>query len=278
MDLLVDGIDFAEGPRWHHDELWYSDFYQRAIYAVSADGTRRTVYAIYPISHRASAGNPTAPCSWWQCRAASCGAVRATHSSTTPILSDIAAFHCNDMVVATDGTAYVGNFGFDFENGATPAAASLARVAPDGSVSDAAEELRFPNGSVITPDGSTLIVGQTMGANYIAFDIEDDGSLSNRRVWAETPSMFPDGCCLDADGQIWFADAFGSQLVRVKEGGEITHKLATPMPTYACMLGGEAGTTLYALCAPASHSAETAGKAAGAIFQTHVDVPHAGRP
>lgn len=278
MDLLVDGIDFAEGPRWHQDELWYSDFYQRAIYAVSADGTRRTAYGDLPDQPSGLGWKPDGTLLVVAMTSRKLWRSEGDALVDYADLSGIATFHCNDMVVGTDGTAYVGNFGFDFENGATPAGASLARVAPDGSVSVAAEDLRFPNGSVITPDGSTLIVGQTMGANYIAFDIEDDGSLSNRRVWAEVPSMFPDGCCLDADGAIWFADAFGSQLVQVREGGEITHKIATPMPTYACMLGGEAGTTLYALCAPASHSTETSGKAAGAIFQTHVDVPHAGRP
>jgi sugar lactone lactonase YvrE len=123
-----------------------------------------------------------------------------------------------------------------------------------------------------------LIVGETMGARYTAFDIAADGSLSNRRVWAETPNMFPDGCCLDAEGAIWFADALGSRLVRVKEGGEITDELATPMPTFACMLGGADGTTLYALCSPGSMPDQVAGKAQGAIYATEVKAPHAGRP
>jgi sugar lactone lactonase YvrE len=278
MDLLVDGVDFGEGPRWHDGELWYSDFYQRCIYAVTASGERRTVYGDLPDQPSGLGWMPDgsllvvamATQKLWR---ESNGAL-VEHAD----LSGIATGKCNDMVVAADGTAYVGNFGFDLEGGGRPAETALARVAPDGTVSVAAVGLRFPNGAVLTPDGSTLIVGETMRADYVAFTIEAHGSLSNRRVWAEVPGMFPDGCCLDADGGIWFADALGSQLVRVKEGGEVTDTVATPMPTYACMLGGDDGRTLFVLCAPASHPDEVAGKAAGAIYTMGVKAARAGLP
>ena len=278
MDLLVDGVDFGEGPRWHAGELWYSDFYQRAIYAVTPDGARRTVHGDLPDRPSGLGWMPD-------------GSLLAVAMTTRQVwrfvdgeraqhadLSAIATAHCNDMVVASDGTAYVGNFGFDLEGGGRPAHAQLARIAPDGTVSVAADELRFPNGSVITPDGATLIVGETMGARYTAFDINGDGSLTNRRVWAETPNMFPDGCCLDSDGGIWFADALGSRLVRVTEGGAITDELATPMPTFACMLGGADGRTLFALCAPGSMPDLVDGKAAGAIYAVAVKAARAGLP
>jgi sugar lactone lactonase YvrE len=279
MDLLVDGVDFGEGPRWHEGELWYSDFYQRAIYAVTTDGTRRTVFGDLPDRSSGLGWMPDGSLlavamtsrKLWR---SSDGAPFVEHAD----LSAVATWHCNDMVVAADGTAYVGNFGFDLEGGGKPAEAALARVAPDGTVSVAAEGLRFPNGSVITPDGATLIVGETMRADYVAFDIAADGSLSNQRVWAETPGMFPDGCCLDSEGAIWFADALGSQVVRVKAGGEITDTVTTPMPTYACMLGGADGRTLFVLCAPASHPDQVAGKAEGAIYALEVKVGHAGSP
>ncbi|HUR77492.1 MAG TPA: SMP-30/gluconolactonase/LRE family protein [Acidimicrobiales bacterium] len=278
MDLLVDGVDFAEGPRWRDGELWYSDFYQRSIYALRTDGTRRAVFS----------GLPDQPSGLGWMPDGSLLVVAMTKQKLWrevdgelrdyADLSGVATAKCNDMVVAADGTAYVGNFGFDLEGGGKPAEAKLARVAPDGTVSVAAEGLRFPNGSVITPDGSTLIVGETMRADYVAFDIDADGSLTNRRVWAEVPNMFPDGCCLDSEGAIWFADALGSQLVRVKEGGEIVATVATPMPTYACMLGGDDGRTLFALCAPGSHPDDVAGKAQGAIYATEVAVGRAGLP
>ncbi|MEY2418945.1 MAG: hypothetical protein QOG90_1625 [Actinomycetota bacterium] len=278
MDLLVDGVDFGEGPRWHEGELWYSDFYQRSIYAVSPDGTRRAVYDGLPDRPSGLGWMPDGSLLVVAMTTRKVWRVVDGEFTDHADLSDIATANCNDMVVSADGTAYVGNFGFDLEGGGRPAHAKLARVSPDGTVSVAADELRFPNGSVITPDGATLIVGETMGARYTAFEIAADGSLTNRRVWAETPNMFPDGCCLDAGGGIWFADALGSRLVRVEEGGAITDELATPMPTFACMLGGADGTTLFALCAPGSMPDLVDGKAEGAIYATEVKTPRAGLP
>ena len=193
-------------------------------------------------------------------------------------LDRVAEWHCNDMVVTAAGDAYVGNFGFDLEAGAPYAPATLALVRADGSVEAAATEMRFPNGSVITPDDSTLIVGQSFGGDFVAFTIQPDGSLTDRRTWATVEGTAPDGCTLDAAGGIWFADAIGSQVVRVEEGGHVTHRVRTPQPTFACMLGGDDGRTLYALCSPGSHPDESAGKAGGAIHQMRVDHPRAGRP
>ena len=120
------------------------------------------------------------------------------------------------MVVSADGHAYVGNFGFDLMAGADPAPANLIHIDPEGSAGIAAEGLLFPNGSVITPDGSTLIVGETAGARYTAFAIQADGSLGDRRVWAQVAPeppigtleetlgqlrFGPDGCTLDADAR-----------------------------------------------------------------------------
>jgi sugar lactone lactonase YvrE len=117
-----------------------------------------------------------------------------------------------------------------------------------------------------------------MGQGYEAWTIGADATLSDRRRWADTPGMYPDGCVLDADDGIWFSDALGQQVVRVIEGGEITETIATPQPTYACTLGGEKGKTLFALCAPGSHPDEVAGKAEGAIYAIEVGSPKAGRP
>ena len=188
-------------------------------------------------------------------------------SSSTPTSTGIATGHCNDMVVGPLGNAYVGNFGFDFEGGESPASATLAIVWADGTVTAAADDLLFPNGSVITADGSTLIVGESMGARYTAFTITHDRGLTERRVWAEVPGMAPDGCTIDADGAIWFADALGKQVVRVLEGGEITHRIPTPDNVYACMLGGPDGRTLFALTAAGSHPDVVAGTATGALWQ-----------
>ena len=277
-DLLVDGVDFGEGPRWHEGRLWYSDFYQRAIYAVAADGTRTAIHADLPDRPSGLGWMPD-------------GSLLVVSMTRRQLLREVdgalvvhadlghlATGHCNDMVVDRHGNAYVGNFGFAFEDGAPFETADLVLVRADGSVEVAAPGMRFPNGSVITPDGSTLIVGQSFGGDYVAFDIRPDATLANRRVWAAVPGSAPDGCALDAGGGIWFADALGSRVVRVVEGGEVTDSIATPMPTFACMLGGDDGRSLFALCAPATHPDEVAGRGAGAIFVTRVGHSHAGLP
>ncbi len=272
-DLVVDGIDFGEGPRWHLGRLWFSDFYQGTISSVGHDRQRRVEVQ-------------------WEGQPSGLGwlpdgrllfvsmldrRVMRREADGTIVehadLDGIATGHCNDMVVGPQGNAYVGNFGFDFEGGAAPSSATLAIVWADGTVTAAADGLRFPNGSVIADDGMTLIVGESMGARYTAFTITHDRGLTDRRIWAEVPGMAPDGCTIDADGAIWFADALGKQVVRVREGGEITHRLPTHDNVYACMLGGSDGLTLFALTAVASHPAAVSGTATGVLWQTRVGVP-----
>lgn len=278
-ERLVGGIDFGEGPRWHEGRLWYSDFHQATIYSVGLDGDRRVEYTDLPDRPSGLGWMPD-------------GSLLVVYMTTRKLmrdpgdgafvqhadLSDVAAWHCNDMVVDAHGNAYVGNFGFDLEERQPFRPADLALVRPDGSVEIAATDLRFPNGSVITPDGSTLIVGQSFGGNYIAFTIADDAALTDRREWAAIEGTAPDGCALDTAGGIWFADALGSQVVRVEEGGTVTDRIPTPQPTFACMLGGDDGRTLFALCAPGSHPDESAGKGLGEIVTTRVEHGHAGLP
>ena len=206
-------------------------------------------------------------------------------------LSGIATFHCNDMVVDGTGRAYVGNFGFDLDGEmaargvesvlAEHTAAALARVDPDGSVHVAAEDLHFPNGSVITPDGRTLIVAETFGLRLTAFTIADDGSLHDRRIWADLGFRAPDGICLDAEGHIWVANPLAPECMLVAEGaegGDIIDVVDTGAPCYACMLGGADRSTLYMLTA-ANSTAEAASAArTGRVMAVDVEVPGAGRP
>jgi sugar lactone lactonase YvrE len=166
--------------------------------------------------------------------------------------------------------------------GAPPAPANLIRVDPDGMVAVVADDLSFPNGSVVTPDGRTLIVGESGASRYTAFTIVADGSLIDRRVWAELSdrAIAPDGCCLDAEGHIWAADAFGNRCVRVAEGGAVVDEIASPegLGVYACMLGGENGRTLLMCCAPGFQEQERASANDAALITVEVDVPHAGCP
>jgi sugar lactone lactonase YvrE len=203
-------------------------------------------------------------------------------------LNDIATFQCNDMVVDSKGRAYVGNFGFDLYAEvvgrgidsvlADHTTAKLACVLPDGTARVAADGMHFPNGSVITPDGKTLIVGESLSGNMIAFDIDAEGSLKNRRIWASIWPRIPDGCALNADGNLWIANPIAPECVLVAEGGKILEVIDTGMPCFACMLGGDDGRTLFMLSAPTflKHLAKVAPK--GRLLAATVDVPHAGLP
>ena len=278
FEPFIDGIDFAEAPRWHDGRLWYSDFYQHTVFAVDSDGNRESIVR-FPGDGQPSGLGWMPDGSLLIVSMVDRKIMRLANGSLTEHadLSRVAPFHCNDMVVDRSGNAYVGNFGWDiFALGYDAIApADLALVRPDGSIEIAASGLTFPNGMVITPDGATLIVGETFGAQYRAYDIAADATLSNERVWASVPDTAPDGCDLDADGGIWFADALGNRVVRVTEGGVITHSVSTGEGVFACVLGGDDGRTLFALCAPGSDPAEVAGKAEGSIKVMTVDVPSA---
>lgn len=278
LTTVLTGVDFGEGPRWRDGRLWFSDFYRGGVYTLDGDGNEELQLHI---DDRPSGlgwlpdGTMLVVSMVNQCVLAvdMDGTIR-THAE----LSGIATGLCNDMVVAADGTAYVGNFGFDSEGGGEFATATLARVTPDGEVSEAAADLMFPNGAVITPDGSTLIVGETYGGQYTAWDIEGDGALSNRRLWAKLEGSTPDGCCLDAEGGIWMADFVGGRVARVVEGGEITEEIATGENAVACMLGGEDRRTLYIFRSPGSNPEELRGRGLTTVLSTQVAVPGAGLP
>jgi sugar lactone lactonase YvrE len=215
--------------------------------------------------------------------------------STHADLSGVCGGYLNDMVVDASGRAFVGDFGFDLMGGGAPASASLKRVDPDGTVTVVADGLRFPNGSVITADGGTLIVGETWGNRYSAFDIAADGSLTNRRVWASLGPepvgdsieellgqivVAPDGCTLDAEGHIWCADGFGNRVVRIAPGGAIVDEITAPggMGVYACALGGDDGRQLLMCCAPDFYEHTRAPVREAVLVSTQVAVPHAGLP
>jgi sugar lactone lactonase YvrE len=218
--------------------------------------------------------------------------------SSVTVHADVAEHcggHLNDMVVDREGRAYAGNFGFDLMAFGDPATANLIRVDPDGTSSVAAEEMYFPNGSVITPDGRTLIVGETAGARYTAFTIADDGSLTDRRIWAqiaETPEITtfeetigklrfgPDGCTLDAEEHIWCADEVGARCARIAPGGAIVDEIAAPegLNIFACMLGGDDGRTLLMCAAPDFLEQSRTAAREAVLLTTTVDVPHAGLP
>lgn len=286
--VLAEGVYFGEAPRWRDGRLWFSDFYAKAVKSVSPAGELRTEFEIddRPSGLGWLPNGDLLVVSMTRRQVLRRDA--AGRISLHADLSGLATFHCNDMVVARDGTAYVGNFGFDLDAEmvarGVPAViaehptARLARISPDGAVSVAAEDMHFPNGSVITPDDKTLIVGETLGGCLTAFDIGADGTLSNRRVWASLWPRVPDGIALDARNRVWIANPIAPECALIAEGGEVVEVIDTGQPCYACMLGGEDGRTLFMLTAETSLAHEAAAAPRGKVKVATVDAPRAGRP
>jgi len=287
---LIDGLHFGEGPRWHDGRLWFSDFYDHAVKAVGLDGS---VEVMADVPHQPSGLGWLPDGRLLVVSMVDRTVLRQEPDGTLAVhadLSDLAPFHCNDMVVDAQGRAYVGNFGFDLdaflaEHGVEGALAEpgpprtvLLRVDPDGSVHVVADGLKFPNGTVITPDGATLIVAETLGLCLTAFTIADDGSLHDRRLWADLGFHAPDGICLDADGNVWVANPLSPEAVLYAPGGAAIEKVETSQPCFACMLGGDDGRTLFCLTAVSSNHELAAAERTGKVEIATVSVPHDGLP
>jgi sugar lactone lactonase YvrE len=275
--LIADGLAFPEAPRWHDGKLWFSDFYTHQVMCVEADG--RLVEAAHVPAQPSGLGwlpdGRMLVVSMTDRRLMRCenGAL-VLHAD----LSSLASSHCNDMVVDRHGRAYVGNFGFDMFAKEAKRPAELILVTPDGAARVVADNLDFPNGCVITPDERTLIVAETMGRQLSAFDIAPDGSLSNRRIWANTGEATPDGICLDAEGAVWIASPPTREFLRVREGGEIAQRIAVPNEAIACMLGGEDGRTLYLVTGRVCRAPRALTERPGRIEAVRVSVPAADWP
>lgn len=292
MQTVAEGFSFLECPRWHQGRLWVSDFYTHQVAAIDSAGrVERTATVPQQPSGLGFLPDGRALIVSMRDRRI----LRREHSGELLLHADLmplAPWHLNDMVVDAQGRAYVGNFGWDLMSGAAPATTCLIRVDPDGRASIAADDLLFPNGACITPDGRTLIVAESFAGHLSAFDIAADGSLSRRRVWArigeapgdlhgEIPAAVgvPDGLCLDTEGAVWVADAIRRCVVRVAEGGRVLQRISTdPLGVYACMLGGEDGRTLYLCAAPSFAEHERAHTREAKLLAVRVKVPHAGLP
>lgn len=280
LEPFLTGLAFPEAPRWHDGALWFSDFYDRRVARVAADGAAETVV------HVAGQASGLGWLPDGRLLVVSMNDRRLLRLDGDTLvqaadLSALAHWPCNDMLVDAHGRAYIGHFGFDLQGRAPFAPASLVLATPDGRVRVVAEDMHFPNGTVLTPDGRTLIVGESYGQRLTAFDVMEDGSLARRRVWAqlEGRGVGPDGICLDAEGAIWLASPVTREVLRVREGGAVTHRIATPGQAVACILGGPDRTTLFVctgrvLVTPGQSRAERS----GAVHAMPVEVPGAGSP
>ncbi|MFT7023352.1 MULTISPECIES: SMP-30/gluconolactonase/LRE family protein [Nocardiaceae] len=265
VTVVLDGYTYFECPRWHDGRIWVSDFYSHRVISAQADGSDVRVEAEIPQQPSGLGWLPDGRLLVVSMRDHTI--LRREDDGSLVVHADLSAHvkaNLNDMLVDDRGRAYVGNFGFDLMNMATPDTADLIRVDPDGSVRVVAEDLYFPNGMAFTGDGE-LLVDETVGNRISAFAVRPDGSLGERRDWAkfaELPDMSDmatalgqlvvaaDGCCIDTDGSLWVADALGQRIVHVEPGKGIVDQLEFDTGVFACGLGGDDGRTLFVCAAP----------------------------
>jgi sugar lactone lactonase YvrE len=276
--VLMTGIAFGESPRWHDDRLWFSDWGTQEVVAVDLEGESEVIVGVssFPFCIDFLPDGRLLIVSARDrllLRREPDGSL-VTHAD----LSGLSDHPWNDIVVDGRGNAYVGNIGFDFPGGEF-APGILAMVTPDGSAQQVADGVAFPNGVVVTPDNSTLILAESYSNKLTAFDITGDGSLSNRRVWADLDDGVPDGICLDAEGAVWYGDVPNKRCVHVREGGELLQTIELDRGCFACMLGGIDRRTLFMVARVWGGLEGTAdGKRTGQILTAPAPASGAGWP
>jgi sugar lactone lactonase YvrE len=283
-EVLLEGLGMGESPRWHDGRLWFSNWGTDEIVAVDLEGNGEVIGA--------GGGG-----SGWATNWLPDGRMLVTGGELIRLepdggrvrhadLSHISPHGWSEMTVDGRGNIYVGSINFDWADfndllAAGEAPGKIALVTPDGEGREVADDLAFPNGMVVTPDNATLIVAESFARRLTAFDIAADGSLTNRRVWADVTG---DGICIDAEGALWCSDVGpeeGGVVLRVREGGEVLDRIELDRPCYACMLGGEDGRTLFMVVAKwfgPDRIDELLQAKTGQILTARVDVPHAGWP
>ncbi|MEC8798957.1 MAG: SMP-30/gluconolactonase/LRE family protein [Pseudomonadota bacterium] len=286
LETLMKGLTFGEGPRWHENKFYFSDFYSHKVYSLDLSGKHEVIVEI-PNQPSGLGWTPDGTMLIVSMKDRKLMSFKDGLLTERADLTELSGFHCNDMVVDIDGNAFIGNFGFNTYDGEEIKPTNLILVKPGEEPVLAADNLFFPNGTVITPDNKTLIVGETYAARLTAFDKSEDGSLSNRRIWAdlkvnaeEGTVPLPDGMCIDEEGAIWVASPSTAEVIRVHEGGMISERIPVQTNAFACMLGGEDRRTLF-ICTsngsgvdPGAALREKSGK----IEITQVDVPGCGKP
>lgn len=276
-EVFADGFMFLEGPRWRGHRLWVSDMHGHKVYRLQEDGTRE---AVVEVPGKPSGigflpdGTPLIVSMHDRKLMKLVEGKLVVHAD----LSTLCPYEINDMVVDRRGNAYIGNIGFDLLSGEKFKPTNFVLVTAAGRVREVANDLHVPNGPVISADGKRLIVAESWAKRLTAFDIQDDGSLTNRRLFAEL-DVSPDGICLDAEGAIWVAGFNSDRFVRVREGGEVTHcvRVKDRYPV-ACTLGGADGRTLFCLTFKGSIKELGKIKDASRIETVRVEVPAGGSP
>ncbi len=267
IETLVDRRAFLEGPRWYAGALYVSDMHAHEVLRVSAEGDVDVVARL----ETAPSGLGWLPDGRMLIASMDDRKVLRLDDGRPVEAADCSALapnEINDMVVDSRGHAFVSQFGFDYHGGAQFEAAPVLRVDPDGSVDEATDPLRFANGMVVTADQRTLVVAESAGQDLVGFDLADDGTLTNRRIWADLPDV-PDGICIDAEDGVWIASPVGDRCVRVLEGGEVTDVIETPgRHAIACALGGDDGRTLFICTSPTVGEPDKSRELRGAKVET----------
>jgi sugar lactone lactonase YvrE len=277
--VLLEGLAYVESPRWHDGRLWFSHWGCEEVLAVDLDGNCDVV-----ARGRQGMGWATEWLPDGRLLVTGETLVRRESDGLFVVHADLGGVFtggCDEIVVDGRGNVYVNSIEFDFLGGREPTGGIIALITPECSVHQVAEGLLFPNGMAVTPDNSTLIVAESYGKRLTAFDVEVDGSLSNRRVWADLGEGAPDGICLDADGAVWFGDVPNRCCVRVREGGEVLETVELDRGCFACMLGGPERRTLFMLTAEwagTENVEEQFARRTGRVYVAEVEIPGAGWP
>jgi sugar lactone lactonase YvrE len=274
FETLLTGLALVESPRWHDDRLVFSDWGAREVLTVDLEGHSEVIAQVASMPFCLD----RTPDGRLLVVSGSRLMVRDPAGSLVEYadLGSVSQLPWNDIVVDGRGNAYVNNVGFEFPGGEfRPGLVAL--VTPEGAVRQVADGVAFPNGMAVTADNSTLIVAESYASRLTAFDIEADGTLARRRLWADLDSAAPDGICIDAEGAVWFAEVPGQRCVRVREGGEVLEVLHADIGCFSCALGGRDKTTLFVVGA-AWPDAMTPGSRTGRVLTAEVSSPRAGWP
>ena len=276
--ILLTGVALGESPRWHDDRLWFADWGAQELIARDAAAGRAEVIAAVPSFPFSIDWLPDG--TLLIVSAADNAVLRLADDGTLTThqdLSPLATTPWNEIVVDGRGNTYLNNIGFDFPDGEVTTGI-IGLLTADGVASVVADDVSFPNGMVITPDNSTLIVAESYANRLTAFDIAPDGSLGNRRVWADLGDGVPDGLCLDDQGAIWYADVPNQRCVRVREGGEVLQTVPVDRGCFACMLGGSDGSTLFVTAARWPEVMDPTAERSGQVLGWPAPAPAAGHP
>jgi sugar lactone lactonase YvrE len=279
VQTLLTGLGFGESPRWHEDRLWFSNWGRQEIVAVDPSGRSAVMVRVatslpfsidwLPDGRLLVVSGPEG----LLLRRENDGSL-VTHAD----LRSICQHGCNEIVVDGRSNAYVNGGTFD-PPGQKTASGVIVVVKPDGSARQVADDIAFPNGMAVTADNSTLIIAESHGKRLTAFDIDGDGSLCNRRVWADLVEGVPDGICIDAEGAVWYGDVPNKRCVRVREGGEVLQTINLDRGCFACMLGGPDQRTLFMVAAEWHGFAKMMdGMGSGQVFSVEAPEPGAGWP